>query len=113
MGAEYYQLALTPASPSHTPSRLLPGELALSQALQVQVCVCVPARGVGVFWDPSGWGSKKELCPGRASWGWCGRGRFGDSLDYWGIPRPGGLLLFPTSPGRREEKVGWGSLGFI
>lgn len=70
------------------------------------VCVCVSARGVGVLWDPSGWGSKKGLCPGRASWGWCGRGRFGDSLDYWGIPRPGGLLLLLTSPGRRDEKVG-------
>lgn len=48
VGAEYFQPALTPASPSHAPSRLLPGEQALSQALQVPVCVvCVCARGRG------------------------------------------------------------------
>lgn len=33
-------------------------------------------------------------------------GQIWDSFDYWGIPRPGGLLLLPTSPGRRDEKVG-------
>lgn len=49
MEAEYYQAALTPASPAHTASRFLPRELALSQALQLQLCVYV-GGALGFLW---------------------------------------------------------------
>lgn len=96
-GAKRIRQSLPPTS-ARTSSRLLRRELAIPRPPS---CNCELG---GVLWDSSEWGSWKGLYTEKASWRWCGRGRFRGSLAYWGNLRPSGLLLLSIPPGRRDGR---------